>query len=70
MYYTIIYLEKVKRYDSSGKSVIEKFEETPLLIAEPRKTLFATIKAMKAEGIKIVEVYRTNKNGINTNIKF
>lgn len=67
--YTIIYLEKVKRYDSNGK-LVDKFEETPLLIDEPRKTLLATIKAMKKEGTKIVEVYRTNKNGIHTNIKF
>ena len=69
MYYTIIYLEKVKRFDSSG-NLVDKFEETPLMITEGRKTLLATIKSMKEEGIKIVEVYRTNKNGIHTNIKF
>lgn len=68
--YTIIYLEKVKRYYSNSNSIVDKFEETPLLIDEPRKTLLATIKAMKKEGTKIVEVYRTNKNGIHTNIKF
>jgi len=63
MNYTIIY----KDYNESFKNLLE---DKYLLIEDDRNTLLNTIKVFKKRNIEIVEVYRTNKNGINTNIKF